>query len=244
MGMDQELAGMYGTTGGATTEDREKVAEAELFAKLAAKHDIDLTQYTDEQVIELYNGTMGKIAGEEVCEECKKADCTCPAADKESAKDESDKVAAARAEFQAKQEWTEKVAECDKLGRVMAHAYVQELGLIEQAKTAGEMPPQFAANAEKKKEEGDEDDDEGKSEKKDEEKEASAIDHLAAKHAVDLAKEAGLDTKIAAKRIDAVLTLGGPGASEKTASASSLEENVHIRALEYLEAAGYPVTWA
>jgi hypothetical protein len=243
--MDQELAGMYGTTGVATTEDQEKVAEAELFAKLAAKHEIDLTQYTDEQVLELYNGTMGKVA-EETCPECKKADCTCPAADKEAAAAEAEKVAAAQAEFQAKQEWTEKVAECDKLGRVMAHAYVQELGLIEQAKTAGEMPPQFAKKDDDKGEDkGEDKKDEAKDEgKKDEEKEASAIDHLAAKHAVDLAKEAGLDTEVAAKRLDAVLTLGGPGASEKTASASTLEENVHIRALEYLEAAGYNVTWA
>lgn len=88
----------------------------------------------------------------------------------------------------------EKVAEADMLGRVMAHSYVDELSKIAaanggdnkqekkaafvaalRAKSAGELPPQFAANAAKKKDgEGDEDD-KDKEKKEEEEKKASLV---------------------------------------------------------------------
>lgn len=233
-GMDQELAAMYGTAG-ATQEDTTKVAEMELFCKLASENGIDLSQLNDDQITELYNGTFGKEASAEQ-------------ASAQPQEPEQDKVAAAaEAEFNQQKEWREKVAECDKLGRIMAHAYVQELNNIKEAsdKTAGDMPPQFMGGGKKDEEDkGDKEDkkDESKSEE-DSDKEASAIDTLAAKKAVELAKEAGLDAELAAKRVDAVLTLGGPAASEKVASASNLQETVHIRALEFLETAGYPVNW-
>lgn len=225
-GMDQELAAMYGTSG-ATQEDTTKVAEMELFCKLASENNIDLSQLSDEQITELYNGTFGKEAS----------------AEQSAQEPEQDKIAAAaEAEFNQQQEWREKVAECDKLGRIMAHAYVQELGNI---KEAGDMPPQFMGGGKKDDDKDDKDekkkDEESKSD--DSDKEASAIDHLASRHAVELAKEAGMDTELAAKRVDAVLTLGGPPASEKVASATNLQETVHIRALEFLDEAGYPVNW-
>ena len=239
MTMDQELAAMYGTPGRATQEDKTKVAEAELFAKLAAESSINLNELTDDQIQQLWDQTFAKQA-EETCEKCKKAkgECKCSSEEKTAA--------AARVEFEKTQEWREKVAECDKLGRVMAHAYVQELGLIDQAlKKQAEFPPQFMhGKKEEKGEDKKEEKKESKKEEKDEEKkEASAIDQLAAKQAVVMAKEAGLDPEIAAKRVDAVLILGGPGASEKIASAKTLEDTVQIRALEFLEKAGYPVTW-
>lgn len=219
MGMDQELAAMYGTP--TAVEDQEKVAEAQLFAKLAAENGLDLTQFNDDQIQELWNATFSKQASTEV---------------QEQKPDEEEKIAAAaRAEFQAHQEWQEKVAECDKLGRVMAHAYVQELGLIDQ---------QLQKQAEGEEEEKEETKEEEKKEEKTEEKEASAIDLLAAREGVELAKQAGIDPAVAARRIEAVLVLGGPGQSEKIASARSLHETVHIRALEFLERAGYPVQWA
>ncbi len=251
--MDQELAQMYNTPGRHTPEDHTKLAEAELFAKLAAENNIDLNDLTDDQIQQLWESTFSKAA-EETCPKCEKSksECKCDSAE--------DKVAAAaQAEFAQKQEWKQKVAECDKLGRIMAHAYINELTAIDQAaKTAGakkvaEMPPQFAAAAgggapPEKKEEGDKDEDK-KEEKKDdeesksEEKGASAIDQLAAKHALDLAKQAGMNTKVAAKRVDAVLTLGLATESTKTASAKTLEETIHVRALELLEKAGYQVDW-
>lgn len=241
MAMDQDIAAMYGTPS-ASAEDQEKVAEAQLFAKLAAENDINLADLTDAQVAELYNHTFGKEAAAPEDLE--------PTADDEVAKI----AAAAQQEFVAQQEWQEKVAEADKLGRVMAHAYVQEMNEIASsqgghAKVAGEMPAAFAANAEKKDEGEDKKcKDCGKSDcdcpaAKDGDKEASAIDRLAGRHAVELAKEAGFDEEEAIQRVSSVMTLGLCGPSEKTASATSLEDTIHIRGLEHLEAAGYPVTW-
>lgn len=250
MGMNQELASIYGTPQ-PTSEDTVKVAEMELFAKLAAENGINLNDLNDDQIAGLWNATFSKSA-EETCSKCEKAtaDCECPKEAPKEASQKSKIAEAAAVEFRQQQEWNEKVAECDKLGRVMAHAYVQELGLIEKAlKKEAEFPPQFAAAAAEKKEEGGEDKGEEKKEEekkeeppKDEEKEASAIDVLASHKAVEIAKEAGLNEKVAAKRVDAVLTLGA-APTVKTASAKSLQDTVHIRALELLEQAGYPVTW-
>lgn len=235
--MDQELAALYGTTG-TTQEDQTKVAEAQLFAKLAADNGINLNELTDDQIQELWDGTFAKQATEEEKKE--------PTEEKKEEAKEEEKKAAAQAEFNSQREWQEKVAECDKLGRIMAHAYVQELDLIKQAmeKKAEKAMP-FAGKetpAEEKAEEK-EMKEHKKGKEEHEEKKASAIDDLAAKQALQLAHEAGLDVKVAAKRIDAIATLGGPAQSEKTASATSLEETIQIRALEFLEAAGYPVTW-
>lgn len=249
MAMDHDIAAMYGTPS-ASTEDQEKVAEAQLFSKLAAENDINLAELTDEQVTALYNHTFDKEAGA-APEAAPEGDLE-PAVDDETAK----VAAAAEQEFVAKQEWQEKVAEADKLGRIMAHSYVQEMNEIAaaqggHAKVAGEMPAAFAANAEKKKEEGGEGkkcEKCGKSDcdcpaAKDGDKEASAIDQLAGRHAVELAKTAGFDEEEAIQRISSVMTLGLCAQSEKTASATSLEDTIHIRGLEHLEAAGYQVTW-
>jgi hypothetical protein len=124
--MNMDLAAMYGTPGGPTEEDQEKVAQAELFAKIAADAGLDLNQYNDEQLAELWEQTFGKEA-QEKCEKCGKAECSCPAA---GGSEEEKKAEAAQAEFAERQEFQEKVAEMDYLGRLMAHAYVNELGEI------------------------------------------------------------------------------------------------------------------
>ena len=125
MGMNMDLAAMYGTPGGPTEEDLEKTAQADLFVKLAGENGIDLTQYNDEQIAQLWDQTFGAKEAQGKCEKCGKEECSCPAAAKEG-----DKEAAAQAEFEAGRELQEKVAEMDYLGRLMAHAYVQELGEI------------------------------------------------------------------------------------------------------------------
>lgn len=88
--------------------------------------------------------------------------------------------------------------------------------------------------------------------KKDEgEKEASApdFDQVSAGYALDLIdafnKEAGADAYdigTAEQRLTAILVLGVPE-STKTASASDFDTAKHIRALELLELAGYPISW-
>lgn len=109
--MDLDLAEMYGTPG--ATEDLEKQAQAELFAKLAADQGVDLQQLTDEQVEGLWADTF--------------------------ADDGSAKIAEAQYEHAAMQDNQEKLAEADHYGRVMAHAYVQELGEIDKHGSAGTM---------------------------------------------------------------------------------------------------------
>ena len=75
-------------------------------------------------------------------------------------------------------------------------------------------------------------------------KEASAIDQLAAELAIEKAASVGWDEEEATERVASVMTLDLLGESEKVAMAQDLETAVDVRSLEYLEAAGYPVTWA
>lgn len=254
--MDQDLARIYNTAGaGNSNEDLEKEAQAELFAKLAADNNLDLTRLSDEQISDLWNQTFPSKTAEEKCAKCKMAmgECKCPP--------EGSKEAAAQAEFEAQQEERAKFAEAEQMGRRMAHAYVDELNKIAGA---GGLPPQF----QKKDDSSDEE------EEKDEKKEANihpaaaqamrdlaatqksasvpqtktasstpAIDNLAIERAVKLAAASGFDPGDAAQRLSALVTLRQFPSGEKTASAERLEDAVEIRALEFLETAGYPVTW-
>jgi hypothetical protein len=74
-------------------------------------------------------------------------------------------------------------------------------------------------------------------------KEASAIDALAAEHAVKLAFEANFDPEECGRKVAAMLELGLQPETEKVASAPDLPAAVHVRALEFLETLGYPVNW-
>lgn len=250
-GMDKFLAEFYGTGGSektASAEDLEKEASVELFMKLASDQNIDLANMPDAQVQSLYTSWVQKAA---------QAGGAAPT-QKTAGEDDDDKKKREEAEKEhgEKKAAAEKIAEADFLGRVMAHAYAQELqkiasGQVEgaPAKTAGELPEAFRKNMEAKKGgEGDEKKDD-KEEKKDDKKEASvskkasAIDELALGHAVKLAQANGFDPAQAQRKVAAVAELGLLGESTKIASAPTVDEAVSIRALEYLEAAGYPVTW-
>jgi len=246
----------------ATPEDLQKQAQVEYFTKLCSAKQIDISLLNDEQVHDLFKTAMELKLAEEAAES--------PEAKAKKAKEEADKkskeasavLSAADAEYQEKRAAAVKVAEADMMGRIMAHAYVDEL-----KKLAGEMPPQFAAAAGKK------DDKEGKPEEKKNEgddkekakKEASdraaaviaefektktagavqstpSLNELAGNHAIDMLKEAGVDADVAVARINAVHVLGVPDGT-KVASAANLEAAVHVRALEYCEAAGFAVDW-
>jgi hypothetical protein len=251
-GMNMMLAELFGTGGQAKTasaEDQEKLVQAELFSKLAADNGIDLDTLSDAQIKHLWHETFSdKTASAEPT----------PAADTEKK---------AQAEFEEKRAAAVKVAEAEYLGRVMAHAMVQELGKIGDAQTktagangaptlkdrllkvAGELPPWLnkgkdgGGDDKGKEDKGDKGGPpEKKDEKKDEKKEASAIDAQAAKVAVDLVKKANLDVNVAQAKIAAVLTLGAKE-STKIASAPDFATGLEIRALELLEQAGYPVNW-
>lgn len=267
--MNDTLAEIFGTSKVAsapapTPEDLEKQAQISFFTDLCVSKNIDVSRLSDDQANELFKTAMDiKAAAEEEASPEGKAK---KAKDEEDAKSKEASVAvlnAASAEYQEKRAAAVKVAEADAMGRIMAHAYVDEL-----KKIAGEMPPAFAAAmAGKGKDEKKPED--GKDEKKDEDekkKEASAraaalitefektksasaatpgtpsLDEVAGNHAIDMLKAAGVDPQLAYDRINAVHTLGVPD-GQKVASAASLEDAVRVRALEYCEAAGFPVDW-
>jgi hypothetical protein len=244
--MDSFLAEHYGNNKTAAAEDLEKDASVDLFLKLAEEQHIDLKSMPDAKVTELYNSWQAVKAAE-----------------KEPGKDEAEKKVEeeARKEHAEKKANAEKIAEADYLGRVMAHAYTNELRKIAADTTTAaptaaklaEMPEALRKGMEAarggKPEEG-----KGKDEKKDDKKDekeaaarvkrASAIDQLAATHAVRLAHDAGLSAEEAGRKVAAVLELGLLGESSKVASAPDVETATHIRALELLEKAGYQVTWS
>lgn len=271
-GMNTYLAEAYGTTQPLETgENAEKVAQAELFAKLAAEQNIDLSTLDDKAITALWNATFSAEASTKTAA----ATTTTPAAPAAASADEEKLAQAAQAEWVQTKEAQAKMVEADFLGRQMAHAYVHELKKIAQAgglnfvvpptetKTAG-MPPQLAAalgkggGDEKKEEKKDDKGDEKKDDKKDEKKEAAAkappapqqkvasnLTRLGALKAIEKAASVNLDRDEAARKVAAVLELGIFDESKsKIAAATDFNDAVEIRALELLEVAGYPVTWS
>lgn len=140
MTMNAFLGQAYGTAAPSIDDDQEKLAEAGMFAKLAAENGIDLNAYTDEQVQELYTAFQAKIAadGEHGHKHGDKAPPPAPEKKDDGDKEAQAKVAAAKAEFDLTKEAQAKVAEADMMGRIMAHSFAQELGYIreEAEKTA------------------------------------------------------------------------------------------------------------
>jgi hypothetical protein len=247
MSMTELLGSVYGTAGH-SDEDRDKRAQAEFFTNLCKQGGIQIEHLTDDQVKRLWKVAMEEMdKGEPEKKEDKKKE------------GEEEKSAAARREWQEKRAAAEKIAEADALGRIMAHAYVAELRKIaEEAekKDKGEVPPQFLKEESKG---DDKKEDKGEGEKKESQARAehllarlgktaqasstTSLDELAAEHAVELLKGAGMDAELARSRVGAVYTLG-LGESTKIASAESFERAIVLRALEFCEAAGAPVDWS
>lgn len=244
MGINQDLARLYATS--PDDAELQKQAEAELFCKIAAQNGIDFNALNDDQVNHLWNETMGKTAEEggnpfaKKDEEGKDKD----EAKKDEEKKDEEKKEAAQREHNIKLAEAREDARADELGRKMAHAFADEADKIAsaqkggtQTKTASPLPPKLAAAVAQAREAS---------------KTASApaaaatetpsrIDELAVEYAVKLAAEGGFDPEVAANRVWAVYTLG---LEESTKLASTLPDQIHIRALEFLEAAKYPVNWA
>ena len=224
--MNEWLAEMYRTNGSTPApEETQKLANAELFAKLATQNGIDLEALAPEQVGELYAQVFpeefAKAAEEDKKDDEKKDDKPLPPFMKkdDDKKDEEKKEAAARF-WQEKTASQEKFAEADLMGRVMAHSFTQELELIKAAAKADQPAPAPSTK----------------------EAAAQAFEDLAVRHAIGMAKEAGYNVDEASQKVQAVRTLGLQD-SEKVASVQNFEDGVHVRALEYLESAGYPVDW-
>lgn len=261
-GMNQWLAQCYDTPGAATDEDLQKVAEVQLFAKLAAEEGLDLNAMTDTQVADLWN----KIAMDHEEEENgkEKGNGKAPPFEKKEKKEEKEeeeaKESAAR-EWAMQKSASDQIAFMDYCGRVMAHAYVNELTKIgasmadgdEKTASAGvaallaDLPQGGAASATAAAPEDVND----RIAKLASAAPAAAaatsssqtLDFLAAQEAVKIATEAEIDPNFVAEKLNAVLTLG-PHESTKIASAETFEQAVGIRGLELLEQAGFEVTWA
>lgn len=270
--LSEVLGEAYGTKT-ASAEDLEKQAQVELFTNLCQQAGVDLSKMTDPQVEELWKTAMipGAAPFPPVAPAAAQAAPPPPPSkkdegekkeekeEKEEKKDEEKKEAAARKEYIEKRAMAEKLAEADAIGRVMAHAYVDEFRKLAAAMKVAEdgAPPPFPPKEEKKEEKKPEE----------EKKEGSILDRLrkvagvsaapttpkvasstaqldefAGNFAIDMLKQAGVDEQLAISRINAVHTLG-VGESTKVAAAGNFDQAVYFRALEYCEAAGFPVDW-
>jgi hypothetical protein len=238
-GMDQFLSQHYGTAAPViepTAEDVEKVAQAEFFLKLAAKHGVDVNSLDNEQLQSLWDKVFNKTAeeepkppeaAEEKPAEEKPEEKPAEKPEKPEKSEEEKAKKKAKKELKKAQKGQAKVAEAEQMGRIMAHKYVDELSKIAQANAQATQAPAAEAVTEKTAEAP---------------AMESAIDSLAAKMAVEKAASGGWNAEEAAQRITAVLTLG-PGESEKIAHASDVNGAVDIRSSELLEMAGYPIDW-
>lgn len=202
--MDPRLAEIYGTN--EEVSDTEKTAAAELAEKLAGEDETNMDNMSDEEIEALAQEVLSADEQGEGEQETET-----------ETEQDGEKVAA------------DKVAEADFLGRVMAHAYVNELKSIDKEASADSkvlkkvaaMPPQFM------KKNGDKD--EKKEDKKEEKKEkkSSALDTLAGQRALEILKANGIE-------------LEEEKQEEKQASkADVLAQAVEARAIELLKAEGF-----
>jgi hypothetical protein len=119
MPMDPKLAALYGTAQ-VDESDVEKLAAAKLAEELADDEQVDVAEMSDEQINEL----AAQVLAEEEATEGSEVE---EPAEKTSAAEETEEEAVEETD-----EAQEKLAEADYLGRVMAHAYVNELTEIEK----------------------------------------------------------------------------------------------------------------
>lgn len=131
--MDAQLAAIYGTGQMEEETDIEKMAAAELLVKLAEEEGVDLDSFDDQEIAEMVSSLYKSASDEEKKEEEKKE----KEGGFEDLKKKHEEGESEKHEEKEESKAEEKVAEADFLGRVMAHAYVQELGEIE--KEAGKV---------------------------------------------------------------------------------------------------------
>jgi hypothetical protein len=248
-GMDEFIANFFQTGASApeapSAEDAEKVAQSEFFVKVAMKNGIDLRKLNDAQVQYLWDQTFSeKTAGDTV--QSKEAEFPPAAPPKDKKPEDKDDEDKAKKEFAEKKAAEAQHEEATMFGKTAAHAYVATL-----KKIAAEGGLDFMKEAAKKEPPPAE---ENKDSKEDNnppalpvvtgrEKKASAFELKAAQTALDKLAVAGANVEEATVRLNSLLHLGLPGESEKIAAINNYHDALEVRALEYAEAAGYPVTW-
>ena len=250
--MNDYLNDLYPQTAPAD-ESLQKTAQLELFAKLAASHDVDLSTMPPEEISSLWNEVMNKNASEEEEDEDKDEDkpkgkgSLPPAFLKNKKGGDDEEKAAAALEQKALEEHADKLAsqqklaEAQQIGEVIAHSFVAKVAeispeklasLVDKAPAATEEAP--AAEAEAATEEP--------AKVASSVEGASALDLVAAKNAVKLAEAGGFDPQLVAQHLNARLVLGAPE-SEKVAHIEDPGQALQARSLELLESIGLPVEW-
>lgn len=216
--MDPTLASIYNTLDPVEVSDEEiqKTAQLQLLEKIAEANGVNLAELTDDQIVEAYNYLQDA---------------------------EPEQVKTAAAEPQAgmpegmSKEAQEMFQNADAMGRISAHAYVDELKQIQKAamlKEAAEEGEEekkeeksanpFVAAMQAKKEE----------KKEEEGKEKDAWSQAVEKRAYDILTANGL------VREDG--TIVSPDELDKTAEENTQVE-VDTAALKTLESMGYPIDW-
>jgi len=209
--MDPTLAQLFGTMDPVevSEEEMQKTAQLQLLAKIAEDQGIDLDQLSDEQIMEAYSYLQE--AGQE------------KVASEQHYESEADTMTKEAAEM---------AQNAETMGRIMAHAYVDELKGIQKAAM---MKAAEEDEEEEKKESKNPLVAAMKGEKKDdEEKEKDAFDQAVEYEAIEMLKAAGA--------INQDGTLMSP--EQYRAAAGYADETVvKTAALQTLEAMGYPVNW-
>lgn len=220
--MDAKLAQVYGTNQADET-DVEALATAALAEKLAAADEVNVDGMSDEEAEALASQILDGDSKEE------------PPAEDDKAEDEGaegEEKTAGEKETTPEQE---KVAEADYLGRVMAHAYVQERKSIEASeKTASTKTASTKVAGKGKVMEHLKEGKKKKASAEGEEQKLSALDQLAQARALEILKENGIDPNAEAPAED----------TEKKSSVDDekialLQEKVNERAAAMLVEAGY-----
>jgi len=265
--MDEQLAAIYGTGQPVAydQEDLQKTAAAELLVKLAAEQGVDLNSFSDQEIGEMIT-ELYKNAQEEGAPPFPPKKEEAVAHEGKETKEEEEKEEEQKKEAQAK------FAEADFLGRVMAHAMVQELNNIDKVasakEVAGKVGKFFQGQARNIKE--------GVTGWQSAGRSGGKVGLTALERAKKLAPAAATAAGLTAAGVAAKKMSGGKkkegsadSALEALAAerawelakeagyvdeqgnllvpqqktASALEQAVDVRALQLLEAAGLPVEW-
>lgn len=132
--MNPWLASIYGTDG---ADDLEKTAQSHLLAKLAEENNVDLSQFTPEELQQLAAEVLGNnVPGQQAAPPAGAPGAFAPAAQPQAGGMMPFQMAQANQggmqqdPGMLQKEAQAKFDEADLLGRVMAHAYTQELEKI------------------------------------------------------------------------------------------------------------------
>lgn len=139
--MDEFLAELYGTretigAGESDTSDLDKLAEAQILDNMFEAEGINVEELPDEAILKMAHQLFGDNSAlvKEAMEGAEKEE---EETEEEETPEEEAKEEKEEAKEASEESFSEKLAQADQLGRVMAHAFVQEQSEIEKQAAAG-----------------------------------------------------------------------------------------------------------